>query len=170
MNFMFRRIDGQPCEFPEAVFDLLILREATPDSNTSSHSTSDLQSDSRLELPRLLRLARGFDDIQATAKAFHRRNGHALLIPSCYAMPRIDLKQANRIAEDERRRLNSARDVPLAELIDGIEDPIAWIFAAEVPEQAEREPGCHFIYVDTVDGHIQTTDERKAFSNIQFRE
>lgn len=167
---MFRRIDGHSCELPEAVFDLLILREPTENSDVTHISTLDLQNSSRSELPRLVRLALGFDEVRNTVKALHHRGGRALLIPSCYAEPRIDLAQANRIAEGERRRLNSKREVPLRELMDGIEDPIAWIFAAEDPEQAEREPGCHFIYVDSIDGHLQTMDEREAFYNLQFQD
>lgn len=170
MNPMFRSVDGQHCGEDSAVFDLLILREGYPPPaalEAQPHSKLFSQVTEELELPLLIKLRKRLSDIKALARELHRAGGRALIIPSCYAEPCIDIAQARRYAEDERIRLNSQRKLPLGDLMDGIEDAIGWIFAAEDPEQAEREPGCHFIYIDSVDGHIQTLSERKAFSDLQ---
>ncbi|MCY1058077.1 hypothetical protein [Nannocystis sp. SCPEA4] len=170
INPMFRSMDGRPCEQASAVFDLLIMREGDPAPAalaTQPRPQKDSQSRVDLELPRLVRLVLGLSNVKALARELHRAGGRALIIPSCYAAHRISIEKARLLAEKERIRLNSQREIPLGDLMDGVEDAIGWIFAAEDPKQAEREPGCLFIHIDSIDGHVQTLNERKAFSDLQ---
>jgi hypothetical protein len=108
-------------------------------------------------------------DAQELTKSLKNAGGGALVLPRRYRGATLTRAAAREIARRRLDLIKSEQGDVFGPLEDGYEEWMWWGFYADhLPSQEEgREPGCIFINVDKLDGHVQDEDDVAEYRRWQ---
>ena len=108
-------------------------------------------------------------DAQKVAKLLRDAGGAALVLPCRYRNAAISMDAARRIAKKRLSDLEVEQGNVFGPLEDGQEQWMWWRFYADhIPSIAEgREPGCIYIDIDKLDGHLKDENDSEEYRRWQ---
>lgn len=108
-------------------------------------------------------------DAQKVAKLLKDVGGAALVLPCRYRSSAISIDAARQIAKKRMADLELECGSVFGPLEDGQEQWMWWRFYADhIPSIAEgREPGCIYIDIDKLDGHLRNENDSEEYRRWQ---
>jgi len=109
------------------------------------------------------------DEAQRLARMLEESGGAVFVQPEQYGQPVISMTAARALARKKLDELTSREGNVFGPLEDGVEEWMWWRFYADhIPSQKEgREPGCIFIDIDKLDGHVATPEDARQYKRWQ---
>jgi hypothetical protein len=106
---------------------------------------------------------------QEIAGLLRNAGGASLVLPCRYRQPTISMDAARTIADRRLEDLKLEQGNVFGPLEDGQEQWMWWRFYADhLPSIEEgREPGCIYIDIDKLDGHVKNEDDSEEYRRWQ---
>ncbi|WP_437764848.1 hypothetical protein WMF27_33120 [Sorangium sp. So ce281] len=152
------------------LFDIEIVR--TCPREPEGHALTLLDKYGKREAWRsrgLVGVKLGLRDAQEIARQLRKAGGAALVLPCRYSAPTVSLAAARLLAEKRLEEIKLTRGDVFGPLENGHEQWMWWRFYAEhIPSREEgREPGCIFIDIDKLDGHVAHEKDAEEYARWQ---
>ena len=154
------------------LFDVEIVRLCPSDPGREAREIlGSIGADHFWREPGFLGADLSLDDAMRLNDIIGRAGGAGLVVPSEYREPLVSLDAARQVAAQRYQEIRVERGDIFGPLEDGREQSMWWRFFAENrPAQAEgREPGCIYIDVDKIDGHVKTQEDVSEYASWQRR-
>jgi len=150
-------------------FDVDIVRVCRRDPGTEAHHLIGIRNPQFWKEVGFTGADLSLEEAKKMAELLDLAGGAGLVVPAIYRAPLISQASARQIAEARLSELRHERGDVFGPLEDGHEQDMWWRFlAVHLPSQAEeREPGCVYIDVDKVDGHIKTRADVDEYAEWQ---
>lgn len=109
---------------------------------------------------------------QGIAKMLRSVGAYVQIVPSDYRIPKITQQEAAKTALSELKRIQTENPVEeMSELFEQKHhEPMWWCFRSDLRREQHDEgriPGCVFLNVDKLDGHIRSNSEFEEWSSWQ---
>ena len=155
----------------EDMFDIAIVRKCSREPEAAALALLDQEGKrDAWRSTGLLGVKLALSQVQELVRLLQDARGAALVLPCRYAQPTISMQEARATAERRLDELKRLRGDVLGPLEDGHEQWMWWRFYSEhLPSQLEgREPGCVFIDIDKLDGHVADERDRGEYARWQM--
>jgi len=154
----------------EMLFDIEIFRPCT--SEPEGQALTVLQRFGAREAWKTRGLAGvklTLSEAQGLARILEDSGAAVFIQPDQYREPVISMTEARALAQKKLDELTSIEGKVFGPLEDGVEQWMWWRFYVDhIPSQKEgREPGCIFIDIDKLDGHVATTEDARQYKRWQ---
>jgi len=152
------------------LFDIEVVRPCSRDPEEMASALLDKHGKGKAwKSVGLIGVELALHDAQELAKLLRNAGGSVLVLPCRYRHPTVPMSAARRTAERRLEELKLEHGNVFGPLEDGQEQWMWWRFYADhIPSQREgREPGCIYIDIDKLDGHVKNEKDAEEYRQWQ---